>query len=135
MTIEASRYFLDPGTQRTLTVRTVVSDVEELLALLRKLSDTRQSVDLEAPNGNVLCVGVGVPDGWACFGTPTMVAQGDAENLVADTPYDSDEIVEFLCGGEPTEIRRRDLVPFEQVLSVAEYFMHTHSVPRNMRWR
>ncbi len=134
MTIEASRYFWDASAKRTLTVRTTVRDVEELTALLRELSSIRQSVDLQAPNGNLLCIGVGVPDGWACFGTAEMVAKGTVENLLSQTPSDSAEVIDFLCGGEPTEIRVRDLVPFRQVLAVAEHFMRTYDVPRDMRW-
>ncbi len=134
MAIEASRYYWDERTRQTVTVRTTVSDVEQLLALLRTLSSTRQSVDLQAPNGNLLCVGVGVPDGWAAFATAQMVAQGDVENLVHPSWPDSDEVVDFLCGGEPTEIRVKHLVPFDQILAVAEHFMRTHDVPRDMRW-
>ena len=134
MAIEASRYFWDAGAQRTLTVRTTVDDVEQLLALLRKLASTRQSVDLEAPNGSVLCVGVGVPDGWVSFGTAEMIARGEIKQLVPETPNTAGGVVDFFCGGEPTEIRTSDLVPFEQVLTVAEHFMRTHDVPHEMRW-
>jgi hypothetical protein len=134
MTIDVSRYFWDARAKRTLTVRTTVGDVEELLALLRKLASTRQSVDLQAPNGNFLCVGVGLPDGWASFGTAEMVARGELEQLLPQSPVESSGVVDFFCGGEPTEIRSSALVPFEQILAVAAHFMRTQNVPREMRW-
>ena len=81
-----------------------------------------------------MCVGVGIPDGWASFATPETAARGEISELSPETPSTAGGVVDFFCGGEPTEIGESDLVPFEQVLTVAAHFMETHDVPQEMRW-
>jgi hypothetical protein len=105
---------------------------EELRRVLGALQVSEpRFVDLIAPSGGCLTIGIGRP--LACviytqaFGRPPyLTALGNMD--------DQEGFVEFDAGGTPTEIPANQCIPYDEMVNVAVYFFNNESLPQNVRW-
>jgi hypothetical protein len=130
------RYELDPNGREWLPLETFVGSVEQLERVLATLIASRPTfVDLAAPNGDLLHLGVGGPVASVAFATPEMLREGRA--IGPEGTVDADEAgewVEFEAGGTPTPINRDVLVHAAELVTIARHFFETGEPHPDFTW-
>jgi Immunity protein Imm1 len=127
-----------------------IIDSEETLALaINSLADDVETpnriVDLESPSGDKLSIGIAGPkDGdnttltqsVACVNftdasldPPYLTVVGDAK-----LSYENGGVVVFRYEGQWTEILRRNCVPLDVMLRIAQHFYATGTLPEWIAW-
>lgn len=88
-------------------------------------------VDLIASDGHSLTIGVGGK--YICIMYTT--ASGNPPYLSAINEIDdTEDFVEFVCGGTPTPIPLSHCFPFEKGIEIIEYFFLTGDLSKKVEW-
>lgn len=105
---------------------------EELRRILGALQASKpRFVDLIAPSGDCLTIGIGRP--LACV--MHTQASGRPPYLIAIGNTEAQEgFVEFDAGGTPTQFPAYQCIPYDEMVNVAVYFFNNESLPQNVRW-
>ena len=128
-------YVLDPNGREWISIETLIDSGEQLEGALRAMMiGTPRVVDLVAPNGDVLNIGVGGPFGYAAFATAEMQSEGRAISAWGAATIDTPESVEFEMGGTPTPVTRESLVRSDDLLSIARFFLETGEPHSSFSW-
>jgi hypothetical protein len=110
----------------------IIQTEEDLRNVLGALQESEpQFVDLIAPSGDCLTIGIGGP--LACVmhtqasgRPPYLIAIRDMEN--------QEDFVEFDAGGTPTPIPVYQCLPYDEMVNVAVSFFYNKSLPQNVQW-
>ena len=112
-----------------------VEDSEKLRDVLDQLQRREPFIlELEGDNGYRLTIGIGGPVSCIQHSSsdgqpPYMIAMSKDEG---QRPELADHV--FLCGGQATEIRGSQCVPFSVLQSVAAYFLQTGDRSAEVDW-
>lgn len=130
------RYLLDPNGREWLPVETFVGTTEQLDRELEDLITGRPIVvDVYAPNGEVLNLGIGGPVGYVAFATQDLIREGRAPiSHVGTIGEDVPEWVEFEMGGTPTPISRSGLVRADELISIVKHFFQSRELHPGFTW-
>src|SRR5262245_17627356 len=121
-----TRYVRNPEGGSDVPVDTFLASEEQLTREMTILIKGRPTfVDLQAPNGDLLSIGVG--GSWACvmFASSEMLREGSTMNATGTAGEDAPEWVEFESGGTPTPISREMLLRPKDLLGIAKRFFTT----------
>jgi hypothetical protein len=109
-----------------------IDSCDKLLEIFSRLKSRPPFLcELQGSNGYNLIVGIGY---YGCV--QHSPGNGDLPYLVAlaRNPNDDDSFMEFLCGGTPTPIARRFLLPFDVVEEIAVDFQKTGEPSALVSW-
>jgi len=111
----------------------VVADEESLARLLDDLRSREPFVaELRSDNGYVLSMGIGYRVGYVQYSS----ADGEPPYLeaIAAAPTHLKRMPTFLCGGTPSPVPRRAVLPFEEAQKIAMYFLRTGQRSPAVSW-
>jgi len=113
-------------------MKKIIQTEEELRNVLGALQGSEpQFVDLIAPSGDWLTIGIGgslacVMHTQASGRPPYLIAIRDME--------DQEDFVEFDAGGTPTPIPAYQCLPYDEMVNIAIYFFNNGNIPQNVEW-
>jgi len=88
-------------------------------------------VDLIAPSGDCLTIGIGRPLACVMY----TRASGRPPYLIALGDMDGQEgFVEFDVEGTPTQFPTYQCISYDEMVNVAVYFFYNESLSQNVRW-
>jgi hypothetical protein len=129
-------YVLDPNGREWLPIETFIGAADKLERELTSLIKGQPIVvELFAPNGDLLNLGIGGQVGYAAFATQDMAREGRPPmRPVGTVGEDVPEWVEFEMGDTPTPIGRRYLVRASELISIVTYFFETGELHPEFTW-
>ena len=110
----------------------IIQTKEELRRVLASLQGSEpQFVDLIAPSGDCLTIGIGGPLAYVMY---TQASGRPPYLIVIRDMDDQEDFIEFDAGGTPTPIPAYQCLPYDEMVNVAIYFFNNESLPQNVRW-
>ncbi len=129
------RYVRPPAGGMYVSEETQIVDAQHLERELSNLAAGSPTfVELIAPNGDLLNIGIGGSRGSVTFATQLMVEEGRTLDVVGTGEEDEDEYVYFDVGGTATPVAVGSLIDVSDVIQIAKHFLATGDIPRTYEW-